>query len=99
MRFGHALLLSVCRKRLAEAGDDEKEFFYTFEMFDKEQRHILVCRLWHANVFVGARDSATADPALKNRDYHYYIESVESLGQFQYRATKRWEETEEELES
>jgi cobalamin biosynthesis Mg chelatase CobN len=32
---------------------------------------LLVCRIWHINVFLGARESAVGDPGERCRDYHF----------------------------
>lgn len=72
---------------------------------------LIVARLWHKDVFLGARDSGTGNPGAKNRDFHYsstgnvYTNQAKILttqlstscaGSFL--ATKLWEETEKETE-
>lgn len=85
-------MLRRVRHEVAGAGTAPEEYFVT--LVDVEAAGKTVVRLWHRDVFAGARDSAVTDPGAKNADYHFDARTGEPLG-----GRRTWEETEAECEA
>lgn len=91
-------ILDDAKKRLQENFEQPENFWFTFLDFSEKTIPYCALRLWHENVFLGARASGVGDPGAKCRDLVYRVERSGNKISYTYVKTNSWEETEKFLD-